>query len=46
MILLPILIVLLLAFGIGATAPWFPWNHNYYRDHYRALARRDRKANR
>jgi hypothetical protein len=39
---------LLLAFGIGATAPFAPWNRSYYNDHYRSLARKDarRTANR
>ena len=34
---------LLLAFGIGATAPFLPWNRSYYHDHYRSLARKDAK---
>ena len=33
----------LLAFGIGATAPFAPWNRSYYADHYRSLARKDAK---
>ena len=36
-------VMLLLAFGIGATAPFTPWNRSYYRDHYRSLARKDAK---
>ena len=36
-------IALLLAFGIGATAPFAPWNRSYYSDHYRSLARKDAK---
>lgn len=35
--------MLLLAFGIGATAPFLPWNRSYYHDHYRTLARKDRR---
>ena len=36
-------VTLLLAFGIGATAPFAPWNRSYYADHYRSLARKDAK---
>ena len=36
-------VMLLLAFGIGATAPFAPWNRSYYADHYRSLARKDAK---